>query len=110
MALARAMAILALYLLVPGAADGLAIFLMTFSQLEGMDAIKASIAIARQNLGKAIGFAGIMFVLQLIGAMMCYIGAFVALPVSIIALYLICKDIFQVETSDATDDIIEHLI
>jgi uncharacterized membrane protein len=86
-----------------------AIYLMTFSKLDGMGAIKASVAIARQNLGKVMTFAILMFIFQLIGAMMCYVGAFVAYPVSVIALYLFCNDIFSVEEGN-DDDIIEHLV
>lgn len=88
-----------------------AIFLMTFSKLEGMDAIKASIAIARKNMGKAVGFAFIMFLLQFLGAMLCYVGAFVTYPVCVIAMYLFCNDIFKVEQgANSTDEIIEHLV
>lgn len=86
------------------------IYLMTFSKLDGMGAIKASVAIARKNLGKAMTFAILMFIFQLIGAMMCYVGAFVAYPVSIIALYLLCTDIFSVEEDSTDDDIIAHLV
>lgn len=85
------------------------IFLMTFSKLEGMDAIKASAAIAKQNLGKAFFFALIMVILNIGGALMCYVGAFVTLPVGIIALYLFCNDIFLIE-QDLDIDPIDHLV
>jgi hypothetical protein len=89
-----------------------AICLMTFSRMDGMESIKASYAIFKNNMGTTFMLAFVIFLLQLGGLALCYVGMIITYPLGMMATYFACNKIFKIEDGviDPTDEIIEHLI
>jgi len=75
------------------------IFMFTFQlvadrRISGIDACKLSMKAVFGNLGGAIGLMLLTFLLGLVGALLCCVGAYLALPVSIAALDVAYRQVF----------------
>jgi uncharacterized membrane protein len=63
-------------------------FLLAEDRYKGMASLKASMAHAKQNFGKIIVFMLIAMVVNTIGMLVCYVGLFVTMPVTLVAQWL----------------------
>ncbi len=83
---------------------------ITFGGMEAWDAMKTSAAIMKNNLGTGFVYFILIFLLNLVGVMLCFVGLLVTVPMSMMVMYFAFQDVFQIESKDATDEIIEHLV
>ncbi|HKS26238.1 MAG TPA: hypothetical protein VJS44_00390 [Pyrinomonadaceae bacterium] len=63
--------------------------------LSGMDAIKTSIKAATANLGGVLGLMLLMILISIVGALFCYIGAILVMPVHFAAWSIAYRQVFS---------------
>jgi hypothetical protein len=63
-------------------------------RLSGIDACKVSAKAALANVGGALGLIGLNMLLGLAGMLLCYVGAFLLLPIGIAALDVAYRQVF----------------
>ncbi|GEP38658.1 hypothetical protein NPS01_23210 [Nocardioides psychrotolerans] len=61
-----------------------ALYFLLDKDMEPMDAIKASVTFVKDNLGSALVWSIVSYVIILVGAILCGVGLIVAIPVSLI--------------------------
>ena len=67
-------------------------------RLAALDALKTSIKAVLANLGGVLGLIFLNFLLSIIGMLLCYVGAFLVLPISFAALAVAYRQVFPAQT------------
>lgn len=68
--------------------------LIVDKKLSGVDAVKLSIKAAQANIVSVFGLNVLLFALGIGGSLLCYVGAFLLLPVSMAARHVAYKQVF----------------
>ncbi len=87
-----------------------AIPFIVFGGMEGWPAMKASMSIVKNNIGTVLIFIILCNIVNTLGVMLCYVGLLVTMPLVYIAYYYAFAEVFQIETKDPNDEILEHLV
>ena len=75
-------------------------YLVYFGNYSASDAIKTSIKLGKQNALMIFLFLVVNGIIGQLGAIACYVGMFVTLPISSIAMYLMVKDAILTTTTE----------
>lgn len=110
--LATYFAFLALLLAVAAIVSVLCYFvypLIVDRKLSGVEAIKTSVRASLENLGGLIGLVVLNFLMTLVGALACYVGAFFVLPIHFAAVAVAYRQVFPDEHVDPAKPTPEEL-